>query len=354
MTQTIIKIPLLILTFPLSMLWSLIYRIRRFFYGFGIFKSHSFYVPIISVGNLTFGGTGKTPFTLWLANFLGAKDKRVMILTRGYKGALEHKSGILHSQKRLGFNPYKYGDEATMLIRKLHNAVVVVGKRRAQNLDYYFEEEDPDAVLLDDGHQHLNLKRDLNIVLFDALLPMDRYKVAPSGYLREGLSALKDADIVILGRADQVKEDRLDSLKDMLSHHMSSGVPFVEMYYKPTAFKNASFEQVFSLEDIKDKSVICVAGIASPKSFFEIIKKLGANIIDHVIFPDHHKFNTMEINELLERAEENDALVVTTEKDIVKIGRIVDDARIVHLEIEVDFLDGRDKLISVIENTVNV
>lgn len=340
----------MLITYPVSLLWSLVYRLRRFLYSFSILKSSSFYVPVVSVGNLTFGGTGKTPFTLWLANELSDRGKRVMVLTRGYKGALEHKSGILHSRKRLSFNPYKYGDEATMLIRKLKNAVVVVGKRRAQNLEYYFDEANPDVVLLDDGHQHLSLQRDLNIVLFDTLLPLSRYKVAPAGYLREGLSALKDADLVILGRADQVKEDRLDSLKTMLRKNMPANVPFVEMCYRPTAFKNSSFEKVLSLDEIKNRSVICVAGVASPRSFFELIGSLGANIVETVTFPDHHKFNVHEIHDLIDKAKQNNALIITTEKDITKIGRLIDDPSIIHLEIEVDFLSGKAELDQVISS----
>jgi tetraacyldisaccharide 4'-kinase len=274
----------------------------------------------------------------------------VMILTRGYKGALENKSGILHTEKRLGFNPYLYGDEATMLIRRLKNAVVVVGKRRAQNLDYYFDQEEPDVVLLDDGHQHLSLKRDLNIVLFDALLPLERYKTAPAGYLREGLSALQDADVVVLGRVDQVSEDHLDRLKKFLSKYMAYDVPMVEMFYKATALKNTSFETLYELDEIRNKNVICLAGIASPQSFFDLVRSLGANVVDCLSFPDHHHFDHEEVEEILASARESKSIIITTEKDIVKIGRLVDDPLIAHLEIQVAFQRGLDNLTEKIDH----
>lgn len=334
---------------PISFLWSLIYRIRRSLYTFGYFKSNSFQVPIISIGNLTFGGTGKTPFTLWLGSYLGQQGKKVMILTRGYKGALENDSGILHSEKRLGFNPFEYGDEATMLIRRLKNATVVVGKRRSENLEYYFDKESPDVVLLDDGHQHLKLKRDLNIVLFDSLLPLDRYQVAPVGYLREGLSALNDADIVILGRADQATDFQIASLQELLQSKLTKNIPFVKMSYVPTAFQNSSYEEVFELEDIKGKKVICLAGVASPNSFFDMAARQGANIIDKVTFPDHHSFSKDDIDDVLQKARKEDAYILTTEKDIVKIRRIIEDPRIIHMEIKVNFLSGEKELFDLLK-----
>ena len=121
---------LMILLTPISFLWDGIYRLRRFLYSYNFIKVDKFQVPIISVGNLTFGGTGKTPFTIWLSEYINQKNKKVMILSRGYKGNLENSSGILRSGKKLGFNPFEYGDEALLLVRRLKNAVVVVGNKR--------------------------------------------------------------------------------------------------------------------------------------------------------------------------------------------------------------------------------
>ena len=167
--------------FPISYTWEKIYQIRRFAYKTEIIKSHEFEVPVISIGNLTFGGTGKTPFTMWISRFFNDLDKKVVILTRGYKGKLEHKSGIIRSSNKFGHNPFEYGDEPLLMARRLDKTSIIVGKRRADNLKYYFNKERPDIVLLDDGHQHLKIKRSLNIVLFDCLIPMKSYKVAPLG-----------------------------------------------------------------------------------------------------------------------------------------------------------------------------
>lgn len=338
----------LYLLYPISIIWDGVYRLRRFLYAYDFIKSNRFQVPIISVGNLTFGGTGKTPFTIWLSEYLNDQDKKVMILTRGYKGKLEHGSGILRSGKRLGFNPFEYGDEALLLVRRLKNAVVVVGKKRRENLEFYFNKELPDVVILDDGHQHLKLKRRLNIVLFDALMPHDRYKVAPVGYMREGFSALKDADLIIVGRASQAETESVQALRKILSHYAPANTHMAEMDYKPTGFFDSSYQKFLENEEIQGKKVFCLAGIASPESFFNLVESLGADVIDRLSFPDHYFFEVDEVKEILDRAEAENAYVITTEKDIVKIRRIIDDPRLLYLEIQVDFISGKEKALEII------
>ncbi|MDD0854092.1 tetraacyldisaccharide 4'-kinase [Halobacteriovorax sp. GB3] len=328
---------------PFTFLWENIYRIRRFAYKYGFLKQNNFRVPIISIGNLTFGGTGKTPFTLWVSEYLETLDKTVMILMRGYKGKLESSSGIIRSKAKIRGNPVDYGDEALILSRRLEKTSIVVGKNRSENLDFYFKDEEPDVVLLDDGHQHLKLHRNINILLFDSLLPINRYKVAPLGYMRESFSAIKDADLIVLGRSDQVSEKRRLKLKKFLHEKSKGTIPFAEIGYKPTGIMDCSFNKVMDVEGLKEKRVICVSGIASPLSFYSLVDSLGADIIHRESFPDHHYFKPEEISRLLDLAEKEDALILTTEKDIVKIRRVSDNERIVYLEIKVNFFSGEDK-----------
>lgn len=343
---------LLTLLYPFAFLWDITYRVRRFFYNYDFFESKKFQVPIISVGNLTFGGTGKTPVTIWLSEYLNNQNKRVMILTRGYKGNLEKGSGILRSGKKLGFNPFEYGDEALLLVRRLKDAVVVVGRKRKENLEFYFDKESPDVVILDDGHQHLKLKRDLNIVLFDALMDTSRYKVAPLGYMREGFSALKDADLIIIGRASQAQPQKLKELRTLIEKHCNPKIHFAYMDYSPTGFFGSSYELNLKPEEIQGRKVICVAGIASPESFFNLVESMGADVIERLSFPDHYFFNVEEVKEILDRATQEDALVITTEKDIVKIRRIIDDPRLLYLEIQVNFIKGRERALEIISQAI--
>jgi tetraacyldisaccharide 4'-kinase len=346
------KIPILkkILVTPLSWIWEFIYYSRRIFYDYGILKQRSFQVPIISIGNLTFGGTGKTPFTLWLSEYLYSKNKKVMILMRGYKGRLENSSGLLYAGKKINPDASDYGDEALLFARRLKDATVVVGKKRSENLSFYFPKVEPDVVLLEDGHQHIKIKRKLNIVLFDALMPLAQYRVAPLGYMREGFQALKDADLVVIGRADLVSASKILDLKQLMLPHLPRGIQFAEVGFRPNGFYNSSYDRVYSLEQIKNRKVICVAGVANPKSFFKLLEDLGAEVLVTESFPDHHFFKPDEINSLLSYAKSEDALIVTTEKDIVRLKKIVSDESIVFLEVDIHFLSGEKETKEIIDS----
>lgn len=335
---------------PLAWAWKSVYFSRRAFYDYGLIKNKSFHVPIISVGNLTFGGTGKTPFTLWLAQYLHSQNKKVMILMRGYKGNLENSSGIIESDKMMQPDPSDYGDEALIFAKRLKNATVVVGKNRVQNLSHYFPKVTPDVVLLDDGHQHLKIKRKLNIVLFDATMPLYKYFVAPLGYMREDFSALKDADLIVIGKADIAGQDRVDALKEKLKPHLPYGVDFAEIGFRSNGFYNSAGKKILNVEDIKDRKVIALAGIGNPGSFFKTIEKLGAEVIVTEAFKDHHYFKIDEIKALLDYAKTEDALLITTEKDMVRIRNIIEDESILYLEIDLHFISGEEIAKKVIDS----
>lgn len=337
------KIAFLLLR-PLSCLWAAVYRIRRFAYNYGLFARKTFGVPIISVGNLTFGGAGKTPFILWLGQYLSAQPKKVMILTRGYKGKFEHGHGLLQGGRQIGFNPEDFGDEALLLGRRLPTSSVVVGKKRSENLKRYFNSEKPDVVLLDDGHQHLQLNRNLNIVLFDALLPLEKYKVAPVGYLREGLTALRDADAIVLSRADQVTREKIEAIKKRLRPYAPHDVLWGEVILKPNSLMNSDYQKVMDLTDLQGKKVFAFAGVASPHSFFNLIESFGATIAERRIFPDHHDFRTEEVESILQFARKNSLLVLTTEKDIVKLRRVSADREILFAEVDLHFIAGEEEM----------
>lgn len=343
-----------ILLNPLCWMWNFISTTRRVFYEFGVLKQNTFQVPIISIGNLTFGGTGKTPMTLWLANYLTNKYK-VMVLMRGYKGKLEKSSGIIELDQKnfIAPDPIEFGDEALLLSRRIKNASIVVGKNRSENLVKYFPTIQPDVVILEDGHQHIQLKRNLNIVLFDALKPLKRYQVAPMGEMREGFYSLKDADCIIITRADLVSIDRLNALKNFLLPHAPLNIPIVDVGYKPKAFYNSSYDLVFSLDEIKGRKVILVAGVANPQSFFQLVEKLGAEILVMESFPDHHFYGADEINPLLSFAKSEGAHIVTTEKDIVRIKKIISDPLILFLEVDVNFLNGEQDVKNLVDQAIN-
>lgn len=337
---------------PLSFTWEGAYRVRRSFYEYGILKKNYFKVPIISVGNISFGGTGKTPIIIWLNEQLENLNLNTMVLTRGYKGKLENSSGLIKGGERFRSNPKEYGDEPLLISRKMKRGAVVVGKRRSQNLKRYFYQVLPDVVLLDDGFQHIQLYRSFNILLFDALLPLSRYKTAPMGYLREGLTALKDADAVLISRADQASEHKLEQLLQLLSPHLSSEVTIAKFRYRPCSILDCFDREVLKLEELQDKPVIALTAIASPESFYKMLEGLGANIIEKVSFSDHYFFSQEDINELLFKCIQNSATLITSEKDMVKIRRVSQDARINYISIKVDFVSGEEELLQKVEKVV--
>lgn len=329
---------------PLSFLWSCFYGLRRFLFSYKLLESHAFQVPIISVGNLTFGGTGKTPFILWLASQYERSGRKVVVLSRGYKSELEDSFGVLESQRRLGFNPEKYGDEAVLMARKLNSTVIIVGKKRADNLNFFFHRYRPDVVILDDGHQHLRIQRELDIVLFDATLPLEKLQVAPLGHMRESFAALQTGSVIIISKADQVSREKINLLKGKITPHISSDACIVEMTYRPKGFYNSHYSRVFDSSELRGKKVIALAAIGSPKFFFESLRSLGLSVIDEVTFADHHSFDEDDLEIILEKAKKESAYIITTEKDMVKLRRIVECREIYYLDIEIEFLSNEKNL----------
>lgn len=340
--------------YPLSQVWESAYRVRRMFYEYGIVKKDYYKVPIISIGNVTFGGTGKTPMIIWLTKKLESYGVSLFVLTRGYKGKMEHSSGVIRGGQRFLTNPLEYGDEPLLIAKNMTKGAVVIGKKRSQNLKRYFPHYQPDAVLLDDGFQHLKLYRSFNIVLFDALLPLESYKVAPMGYLREGLTALKDADAILISRADQASEEKLESLLSLLSNYHQKDLPIGKFGYAPTGLFNCFDKKVKEMSELDGRNVVAVTAIASPESFYHLLESHGATIVKEMVYPDHHFFSHQDINDILLESVKENALIVSSEKDMVKIKKVTKDARILSVQIEVKFLSGEAELLSRIKSILNL
>lgn len=350
MAQTKTKIRLKavfkIVTFaPLSFIWEWVYRIRRSFFEYGVFKKTTFKVPVISVGNLSFGGTGKTPTIVWLADWLISHNLTPVVLTRGYKGQLENSSGLLKSGQKFRLNPFDYGDEPLMISNKMSRGAVIVGKKRAENLLKYFSEVKPDVVLLDDGFQHLQIYRSFNIVLFDATMALNLYKVAPLGYLREGLTALKDADAIIISRADMVTKEKLQKLISTLSEHFHHKLPLALTSYKPLGVFDVHDKYIFSIHELKGLRAIAVTAIASPDSFYRYLENFGVEITEKVSFPDHYFFTPEDVNDLLIKASQQSAIILCSEKDMVKMKRVSLDSRLMFTKVKVEFISGESDLL---------
>ena len=329
---------------PIAFFWENIYRLRRYLYNFGLFKRFFFQMPIISVGNISFGGTGKTPFTIWLTELINEYHLRPVVLTRGYKGKFEHSYALLEARKSFKYNPVDFGDEPLMMARRLREGAVIVGKRRSENLSFFFDKIKPDVGVLDDGFQHLRLFRNLNILLFDALMPISQYKVSPKGYLREGLTSLRDADAIVISRCDQVSPFNLKRLEEFLKPYVSSRAIWSRIKYNLVGIYDANFKKVFEIKELKGKKIISAVAIASPKSFFKQLENIGADIVEKIVFPDHYYFTFEDIQDLLEKSKKYDAMILTSEKDIVKIRKISTEIKVYYMKVDVGFVSGGQEL----------
>jgi tetraacyldisaccharide 4'-kinase len=325
---------------PLSTLWDFIYKCRRFLYEVDILHSEKLGIPVISVGNVTLGGTGKTPITIFLANLLHHRGKRCMVLTRGYKSRYEMGSVVLKGDYPLRYDATLYGDEPVLISEQLVSGSVVVGKRRLENFSRFFFEERPDVVILDDGYQHLRIKSSLNLVLFDAQAPLSHYFFPPVGKLREGLNSLKDADIILLNRVDLVEKSKLEELECRLKPFVMGNTPIVYSVYRAKGWRVDDEE--LPLEYFKGKNVVCVAGIASPESFEKLIEKAGAKVVKKFFFSDHFTYQKHHVESFAKEARLHDASIVCTEKDLVKLRALSDNVKFYGMMTGIELTKGED------------
>lgn len=258
-------------------------------------------IPVISVGNLTVGGTGKTPCVEWISRFYRERDQRVAILSRGYGS-------------EAGRN-----DEALMLEANLPDVPHLQGPDRAELAKTAVEELESEILILDDGFQHRHLHRDLDLVLIDASEPASHHYLFPRGTLREPWSGLKRADAVILTHCDRVNPHRLDEIEAMVRGLQPELVCF-RTRHEPLELV-ASEGKREKLEAIRGRTVAAFCGIGKPESFRETLRELGADVRELRTFSDHHPYTREDVESLRTWASKlpEDAMILTTQKDWVKL-----------------------------------
>ena len=297
------------LLFILSLIYGAIVRILILFYGL---KPKRLSCKVISVGNITLGGSGKTSLVEYIANYLKQQGRRVVILTRGYK-----KNSKLKTQNsKLSYE--KMGDEPFMLANKLGDIPVIVDVDRIRGAKKAMEDYQVDTVLLDDGFQQWRIRKDLEIVTIDSTDPFGNQHLLPRGILREPLSSLKRADTLVLTKTN-LNPDTVD-LKDVLSRINPSAL-IIESIHQPMGFyKINQPDELLNVGILKGKTVTLVSGIGDPDSFENLIISLGINIGLAFRFPDHHHYSEKDLKKIVEASKKkNIDAIVTTEKDTVRL-----------------------------------
>lgn len=262
---------------------------------------------MISVGNITLGGTGKTTIVEFIASLLRDKGRKPAILTRGYK------------RKKSGNSDFeKMGDEPAMLKSALKDIPVIVDKNRCKAAGEAIEEFQAETLILDDGFQQWGILKDLEIVAIDASNPFGNKNMIPRGILREPLSSLKRADIFVLTKCPD--EKGLDGIKSELKKFNKSAL-IVDSRHKPESFFYLDRpDQPLGLEHIKNKNIASLSGIGDPDSFLRILKELKPSAITVFNFPDHYCYSPKDLKKISEECvKSNISLIVTTEKDAVRL-----------------------------------
>ncbi|MBO4632434.1 MAG: tetraacyldisaccharide 4'-kinase, partial [Lentisphaeria bacterium] len=312
-------------------------QFRLWIYDNRIIRNRAIGCLVVSIGNVTCGGTGKTPVVEVFARTLSQKGRRVAILSRGYRSRdrsiftklrkkfsskkMEVPPRVVSDGKNLLLDSVRAGDEPFMLASNLKNVVVLVDKDRVKSGLYAIEEFGTDTLILDDGFQYLNLKAHINILLVDSTAPFDNHHVLPRGLLREPIKNIRRADYIFLTKSDG--SPRLRHLKAFLrrQNHLAE---IIECCHKPQYL-----EDVFQrgsrlpLEHLKGKKVASISAIANPASFNAFLSELGGIIVEEVHFADHHRYRQQEMIDFINKAKAAGAeLIMTTEKDAVRMPRL--------------------------------
>ena len=280
--------------------------VRSALYRRGVLRTSRLPVPVISVGNLTCGGTGKTPLVQWIARYLVGCKRRVAILSRGYRGSGQTSDESQAIQDGLAGVPHLLGADR-----------VKTGERAARELG-------AECLILDDGFQHLRLHRDLDIVTVDALNPFGYGYLLPRGLLREPVGALRRADVVVLTRTDQCVREAVEALKEQ-ALKIAPSLLVAEGVHRPTGIVRWADGERLEADSLAGKKVLAFCGIGNPRSFTLTLQSVGANVAGQVDFADHHCYDAADLEALRSEARRVGAeAVVATRKDAVKIGRDAD------------------------------
>ncbi len=316
--------------FPFAILYGLIMQFRNFLFDIGILKSYSFDLPIIVVGNLSVGGTGKTPQIEYLIRLLSDKYK-VATLSRGYK---RQSKGFLLANENS--DAKTLGDEPFQFYKKFENIQVAVDANRKNGIEQLLlQENKPEIILLDDAFQHRKVKAGFYILLttYNDLFCDDF--ILPTGNLRESRSGAKRANIIIVTKCpENISDEEQKIIKSMLKLSLSQEVFFTCIDYDDQVFSDINSLNVI---EIKPKQKLLLAGIANPKPFFDFLKNENDSVLS---FPDHHNFSENDILNIKEKAK--DKIIITTEKDYVRLKNYISEEQLYYLPIKVLFVLNKE------------
>ncbi len=321
----------------LSCPYSAIVRLRNHGYSSGRLKAHAVDATVICVGNLTTGGTGKTPLVVWLCRHIRDRQLRCAVLTRGYK---MHGGGL--------------SDEPALLAAECPEVPVIVNPDRVAGAAEAIRSHGAQVLVMDDGFQHRRLARDLDIVTIDATCPFGYGKLLPAGLLREPVAGLSRAHAVALTRCDHVSGETLQQIEGLI-HRASAELVIVRSVHRAVRIETERGEEIH-LDAIKGKKVFAFCGLGNPQAFFQTVEFLGAVLVGTKAFDDHYGYSSQDLIAMRHQAHERQAgLILTTHKDWTKIARLAvsdDQPPLAYLAVELQITAGADSLTALIDGVL--
>ena len=330
--------PLSIVLHAISLAYLLIVQARVFFYKTGIFKTNKLSCPVISVGNLTLGGSGKTPVVEYIVRFFVEKGLKPVILSRGYGRDSKASVAIVSNGDNILLKSGEAGDEPYLLAENNPTVPVIVSKDRFLGGKTAISKFNPDVIILDDGFQHLSLARDRNIALINCIKPLENGHIFPAGSLREPISALKRADMILYTHSDEAPDNCCENLT------IKQDILKLETIHAFDKIIRINDQKTVPLKELNKKKVLVFCGIGEPDSFIRKIRQLGAKVVHSESFPDHYVYKMDDLQSISEISEKLKAdFILTTQKDGVKIKELTPLLPIWIVRMKIEFIKGKDK-----------
>ncbi len=315
-------------------------RVRLWLYRRHLLTTRSLPLKVISIGNLTAGGTGKTPHTALLARYLQKKGIKTAVLSRGYRGTKVKEGAVISDTGSIPGTLEEGGEEPYWLAQKLPGIPVLVGRDRFRSGWQCFQQWQTEWVILDDGFQHLSLKREIDILLLSSQFPLDSERLLPLGFLREPVKEMNRADIIVVTHAEKLDFVQRKEMEGKIRSRAPS-IPVFFSEHKPRILRSYPDRKEIPFSELIGKRVVAFCGLAYPDSLLFSLQQLQADPVQLVKFPDHHYYREKDKRylETLSRSLKVHWLV-TTEKDDLKLGRWAPaDLQILVLGIEVEIQD---------------
>lgn len=303
---------------PFSPIYSFIMKIRATFYQKGFLKSYRSPALVISVGNLTMGGTGKTPFVQEIGKELQESGFNVAIVSRGYRGTAKNKVNLVSRGQKLLLTAEEAGDESRLHAESLPGVIVATGKDRKLPCQHVVDQLNCNAIVLDDGFQHMAVQRDINLVLFNSSTLAGNSRVFPGGELREPVSSLLRADAFVMTGTTDDNLERAKRFGQLLENRFP-GRPVFFSSCRAVKVQKLGEHQSYSFDQLPSR-LYGYCGIAHPQRFRDSLEKLNIQPTGFSLFRDHQIYNKSHLKKLISKAKQSGAqALITTEKDLVKI-----------------------------------